>query len=132
MMLISLPTASRTASMLAMSSARRSRPRHSLRPWKPPSLRNSTASFATSAGDLSQRPLLLYAGRGPMLPPSSTRSGTPAALASASQAGHVEPGKRDHRHPLIADEMQRLAGSFVKVDRSEPAAFEQFAEIVKR
>jgi len=67
-----------------------------------------------------------------MLPPSSTQSGTPAALASASQAGHVEPGKRDHRHPLIADEMQRLAGSFVKVDRSEPAAFEQFAEIVKR
>jgi len=46
--------------------------------------------------------------------------------------GHVEPGHGDHRHALIADEMQRLARERVQLDRCDAMAFQQVAKIVKR
>src|ERR1700720_1559724 len=55
-----------------------------------------------SVGDLNQRPLLLYAGTGPTLPPSSAPTGTPSRPRRCVPGRHIAARNSDHRHALIA------------------------------
>jgi len=42
------------------------------------------------------------------------------------------PETATHRHTLVANEVQRLAARFVKVDWGKSAAFKHLAEIMER
>ena len=45
---------------------------------------------------------------------------------------HVEASDSDHRQTLIANEMKRLAGRFVEIDRRNTPTFEHLAKIEQR